>query len=442
MQRASGPFACHRRTRRSALLAVFVIAILGVALSATDARSRTDAPATSCPSIAFIGAAGSGELQHTPDGDGVGAEVDTLRTALASALKGHGLMVDLTADRYPAAPVNELLPPFKLATPETLPLLASAWARGITRYIASINAGIKTAKADMTAEVARCPATRLVLAGYSQGAMVMHQAELQLASDSPVTSRIAGTLLLGDGDRTSESRATLFGNARTGESLQTLSHGEGIRTWFTRTAARHDVLQPATTAEICNAGDLVCDFRLDNDDTPDKISAAKRVHTTYEADNGALLAKAANWLAGKIIAGNPAPTHRIPCAESTTMPVDILPNQLQACPAKVNLSGDGGFLLAGFTGAHPTQSSRGDPFGELQWTTWSSTEGVASGAEWADDCRPNCAQGVYHAYRATVRVYDPNQAGVFQRMSVTGHFELRYYAIFQDGDWAWDPDAE
>jgi hypothetical protein len=52
----------------------------------------------------------------------------------------------------------------------------------------------------------QCPHA-LILAGYSQGAMVMHQAELQLAAahDTGVLGQITGTLLLGDGDRISHT---------------------------------------------------------------------------------------------------------------------------------------------------------------------------------------------------------------------------------------------
>lgn len=44
----------------------------------------------------------------------------------------------------------------------------------------------------------QCPNALLIMAGYSQGAMVMHQAELQLAAtsgDAGLTERITGTLL-------------------------------------------------------------------------------------------------------------------------------------------------------------------------------------------------------------------------------------------------------
>jgi hypothetical protein len=61
----------------------------------------------------------------------------------------------------------------------------------------------------------QCPQALLILAGYSQGAMVMHQAELRLAAahDDGVLGQIAGTLLLGDGDRVSHTAADEFGTS-------------------------------------------------------------------------------------------------------------------------------------------------------------------------------------------------------------------------------------
>jgi Cutinase len=73
--------------------------------------------------------------------------------------------------------------------------------------------------------VADCPNTK-VMAGYSQGTMVVHQAEVRLAASSRKTvRRIVETLLLGDSDRVPFTRAHEFGSS--------LPRAEGIAPTFT-----------------------------------------------------------------------------------------------------------------------------------------------------------------------------------------------------------------
>jgi hypothetical protein len=129
----------------------------------------------------------------------------------------------------------------------------------------------------------------------------------------------------------------------------------------------------------------------------------------------------------------------IPAAASaTTMPIRTgLTGPLQARPYIVVLSVDGSGLLGGLTGLHPTESTRGKPFGRLRWTTWNSTEGRAWGAEWINNCEPSCGQGTYRAYKAAVHVYDPGRSGVFLRMTVKSRFGATYSAYYADGEWGW-----
>ena len=78
---------------------------------------------------------------------------------------------------------------------------------------------------------------------------------------------------------------------------------------------------------------------------------------------------------------------------------------------RIIYSGDGSALLAG-----PDEISR-----HLRWTTWTATQGRASGADWHDDCIPDCARGTYTAYPASVHVYRPRVLGgylLFTRMTV------------------------
>ena len=334
---------CTALSERSWLWITGVVALLLAVTvpSAVAAQASTRLVARTaqlCPTIAYIGAAGSGELEHKKDYPtyaDMGAEVDAMASTLHAALRAHGLSLAATADSYPAAPTTDLYPSFKdvllsAGDPERITAL---WSVKVSKYFISIETGIRTAERDMKNEVQQCPNTDLVLAGYSQGAIVMHQAELRLAGNQAVMSRIAGTLLLGDGDRSPNSQATLFGNGVPEETTRSLEQGEGIRQYF-RLPKSKDVVQPATTAEICNAKDIVCDFKLSHDDTPDRIKKAVGVHTSYAVANkngsirsySPLLSQAANWLAAKIIAAHVAPAPPVAPAPAPPAPSPTVPS--------------------------------------------------------------------------------------------------------------------
>lgn len=122
-------------------------------------------------------------------------------------------------------------------------------------------------------------------------------------------------------------------------------------------------------------------------------------------------------------------------AAAGRMPTTATGGPLKARPGIVVFTADGSGLLGGFTGQHPHQDTAGNPFGHLRWTTWNSTQGRAWGAQWLNDCRPSCAQGTYHAYKATVHVWDPGRTGVFLRIQVKSRDSFTYTATYFDGGW-------
>lgn len=389
----------------TALLVVVAASISVIAPAATFAATADPSAhtaSTSCPNVLFIGARGSGEKLEKAS-RGMGPAVSMMASAMEAALKPHNLTLLPEADPYPADPVADLVPSKDdaIAMAGGLDLVvAIAWKKGVDKYFKSIDTGISDAIVVVKREVGRCPGTSLVLAGYSQGAMVMHQAELQLADahQTNLLNHIAGTLLLGDGDRVPNTRATEFGTSkRSGEGIRTYLHG----------IAQHDVESPANTANICDEEDIVCDFdprKLMKDHNPFAIVAAfkhaAQVHTTYAASQGGLLKEAADWLAAKIIAADtpaappqapPAPAPAPPAQPSPPSgeagvvsfpgsPLTVSVGQLGQCQSSYEGSGDNyfppdsnvgdcGFFLA-FPGAGP-----GQPFA-LQGTTW-GFEGLA-----------------------------------------------------------------
>lgn len=64
-------------------------------------------------------------------------------------------------------------------------------------------------------------------------------------------------------------------------------------------------------------------------------------------------------------------------------------------PGRIVYTGDGSALLAGSgaIGSH------------LHWTKWTRSGGLATGADWHDNCIPDCARGTYSAYPVRIRAY-------------------------------------
>jgi hypothetical protein len=285
------------RKRWFALLATG--AALAAGLVAVPAGAAK-AAAPACDPVYFIGARGSGE--PASGDDGMGAAVGYLASVVGRDLTATGLKVADKGVDYPAVSVNVLEP--DAATANLLQdgsqaAGAAQWvSTSLDPFDASMDQGIKATEADVTAVVSQCPDARIVLGGYSQGAVAVHDAEVSLAADDPSAfSHVAGTLLLADPDGVPDSKAKRFGTAP--------ASAQGIRSYlctnmYVCLVATRDVPDPAATASTVNAGDLVGDFRLTDLD-PDGFTAAAEIHTSYTGEAGLrLLATAATWVAAQV----------------------------------------------------------------------------------------------------------------------------------------------
>lgn len=272
-------------------VAVLLLTLSLPALSSASAPRLLPPPPPSCPDLTLIGARGSGE--SFAGFGGLGAAVQYMSGILAKTAPRY--TIETIPDPYPADSVNDLKPSgaeiaLLLIAP---PLAVYDYVHdNVEKYIHSINTGISDAVSLAKDSVATCPNSKLVLAGYSQGAIVIHEAELRAPSN--VRRRIVGTLLLADGDRVPYTHAVEFGTSA--------ARAEGIRVYLHGVPAR-DVPHPASTANICDAGDLVCDFNLSR---LRSFSHAASVHTSYaiKTQHGwsykSVLASAATWLAKRI----------------------------------------------------------------------------------------------------------------------------------------------
>jgi hypothetical protein len=240
---------------------------------------------------------------------------------------------------YAADSVDDLMPsPAQLAGVKSGTQIRIALAihdyaeHNLAKYLGSIREGITSAVDEAKYVHAQCPHSLLILAGYSQGAMVMHQAELQLAAahDTGVLAQIAGTLLLGDGDRVSHTRAREFGTSA--------DRSEGVRSWLFANN-RKDVPDATATANVCDRGDLVCDFGIG---TLLAWKQGESVHETYLTHDKPLI-DAATWI-GQLTA------RRASAGRTVLLPSLVSPGGCSATVAESASSDARYILLAGCTG--------------------------------------------------------------------------------------------
>jgi len=195
-----------------------------------------------CTDVLVLGARGSGQPAAGSSSDGstgLGPQVFSLYQRIVADQAARDIAeVSLT---YPARPAEELI-----VDPAT--------------YFSGLERGVTNAKRFLARQSAACPSQRFVLAGYSQGAMVMHRVMQDLTASSDPTSarllrRIDGVALLADGDRLSSDRVTAIGTA---------SGGRGISYALPKDAQVRGTLLPARLMarvfSVCEQGDVVCDY--------------------------------------------------------------------------------------------------------------------------------------------------------------------------------------
>jgi hypothetical protein len=208
-----------------------------------------------CPDVHWIGAAGSGERVDPTADAGMGRVTFQSYRDLARLLQDDGRTITAEAVEYPA-----------VAVPADGDLL------GWGGFMSSVDAGAAALGAQYASFAQRCPATKVVLAGYSQGAMVVHR-NLQALAESP---NVAAALLIADGDRLPDDSVISMGTAAAvpGKRL-------GVaQDWpiLAHAPAKLPLSIGSRTISVCDYGDAVCDSDADAEQvTP----AAVAVHTSY-----------------------------------------------------------------------------------------------------------------------------------------------------------------
>lgn len=246
----------------------------------------TAAAAPGCGDFHWIGAAGSGQRDGAGlnSNGGMGGVVYQSYQQLQAELAATGQTITAEAVQYPAAPV---------------PL--EGGLGGWMDFMDSVEDGTDAAADQFEAFTERCPATKVVLAGYSQGAMVIHR-NLEDLADDP---HVAAALLIADGDRLPADTTINLGSTATVAGL-----GKGVAQEHSFLAsAPTSPLPPeigARTVSVCDVGDPVCDY--DPDTTTDAMSpTALAIHTSYAPTVSGAHAWGAP-LYNLVMSATPAPT--------------------------------------------------------------------------------------------------------------------------------------
>nr|WP_245905810.1 cutinase family protein [Mycolicibacterium palauense] len=225
-------------------------------LLAGVATGTAAAEPTTCADYHWIGAAGSGQRDAAglaADG-GMGGVVYQSYRQLRSALMADGKTITAEAVDYPAAPV---------------PL--DGGLGGWLDFLGSVGDGTDATAEQFAAFTAQCPDTKVVLAGYSQGAMVVHRNLYDLADDP----QLAAALLIADGDRLPADTTVDLGSAA-------MSPGMGVAQEHSFLASANTATLPpqvgARTISVCDAGDPVCDY---DPDTTELSPSELAIHTAY-----------------------------------------------------------------------------------------------------------------------------------------------------------------
>jgi cutinase len=238
------------------------LAVLVAGLALAGFATGSAAAASDCADYHWIGAAGSGQRDAaglTTNG-GMGGVVYQSFLQMRDELAASGLTMTAEAVQYPAAPV---------------PL--EGGLGGWMTFMDSVKAGTAATAKQFKAFTKQCPASKVVLAGYSQGAMVVHR-NLHDLGDDP---HVAAALLIADGDRLPVDTTIDMGTTALVSSTVP-SVGKGV-------AQDHSFLASAPTSElppeigartvsVCDVHDPVCDY---DPDTTQLSPAILAIHTSY-----------------------------------------------------------------------------------------------------------------------------------------------------------------
>ncbi|MGY4867499.1 cutinase family protein [Mycolicibacterium elephantis] len=240
-----------------------LVGAAAVASAAVVGLSTGVAPADpGCPDVHWFGAAGSGQRDgHMSANAGMGDDIYQSYLDLQRLVLRDGRTMTAEAVVYPAVAVPD----------------EDAGVGDWLGFMDSVDVGAEALGAQYAAFTQRCPGTKVVLAGYSQGAMVVHR-NLHTLGANP---NVAAALLIADGDRLPADPTLNIGSVTSVPGA-----GKGVAQDWPILAGAPAPLPPAIgsrTISVCELGDAVCDYDPDADEVS-KVSMV--IHTSYTTSAG------------------------------------------------------------------------------------------------------------------------------------------------------------
>jgi hypothetical protein len=252
-------------SRRGVGIAAAIAALLAITSTVTFLSANATAEAkTICTRVLFVGVRGSGEPV------GLGSTI----TQVYNSFKGRiGETVGIYALVYPAThqPVGN--------------------SENVLEFKKSVDTGTAALKQYLATQITRCPNQKIVMTGYSQGALVVDRALAQ--SSTAVLNHMAGIALYGD-PRFNPSFAGNVGTYDKGNN--------GVIKWLLPSYGGSQYL-PASVAgkakSYCISGDPVCSYSILNTFTCfAKADDGECAHQRY--DNLGYTTQGASYLLSKV----------------------------------------------------------------------------------------------------------------------------------------------
>lgn len=184
--------------------------------------------------VAVIGARGSGEDQAAGTVPGFGTRVSPVAQSIRSKM-ANGTKIRYLAAIYPAV---------EAANAVTAPKV----------YQNSVNYGVTNVKSMVTKLVDNCPKTRIVLAGYSQGAQVMHGVARQLTGK--YQKAISSIILIANPVNNMEDPLILSFTG--GNKLATPQKWRGVLARGAKLPSGYGI----RVLSVCASKDIVCNAKL------------------------------------------------------------------------------------------------------------------------------------------------------------------------------------
>lgn len=278
-----------------------------------DAKRTALTPWTACQDVVFLGARGSGQAlndQNLNMGSTVyGAFLTYATQVKGRRIAGYGVV-------YPSQAVSALITPY---------------------YFSGLSDGVDDTLGTLRRRAPKCPKERYVLAGYSQGAMVMHRVMFQLekSKDAVLVAaarRIDGFLLIGDGDRVLHQGGKRYGTSEDVLLNFGVSWGFPLvdQGKYKPVAAKVPSAYATRFLSVCDRGDLVCDYGAAASGGATTLALGVLVHTQHYGPSSSGITAATKVLAKRAMARPAQPEMRI-----TT---SVLPALVLGRPYRAQLS--------------------------------------------------------------------------------------------------------